>query len=72
MSYIEEKYKNKINEIFRKELPQWEEYLLELFTKKSITIGDNVAKTCSEVNKNVNLILKKYYPEINEILLRFA
>lgn len=67
MSYIEEKYKNKINEIFRKELPQWEEYLLELFTKKSITIGDNVAKTCSEVNKNVNLILKKYYPEINEI-----
>jgi len=67
MSYIEEKYKDKINEIFRKELPQWEEYLLELFTKKSITISDNVAKTCSEVNKNVNLILKKYYPEINEL-----
>ena len=67
MSYIEEKYKDKINEIFRKELPQWEEYLLELFNKKSITIGDNVAKTCSEVNKNVNLILKKYYPEINEL-----
>ena len=67
MSYIEEKYKDKINEIFRKELPQWEEYLLELFNKKSITISDNVAKTCSEVNKNVNLILKKYYPEINEL-----
>lgn len=67
MSYIEEKYKDKINEIFRKELPQWEEYLLELFRKKSITISDNVAKVCAEVNKNVNLILKKYYPEINEI-----
>ncbi len=67
MSYIEEKYKDKINEIFRNELPQWEEYLLELFTKKSITISDNVAKTCSEVNKNVNLILKKYYPEITEL-----
>ena len=67
MSYIEEKYKDKINEIFRKELPQWEEYLLELFNKKSITISDNVAKTCSEVNKNVNTILKKYYPEINEL-----
>ncbi|MHA1257206.1 MAG: hypothetical protein ACTSPS_16570 [Promethearchaeota archaeon] len=67
MSYIEEKYKDKINEIFRKELPQWEEYLLELFNKKSITISDNVAKTCAEVNKNVNLILKKYYPEINEL-----
>ena len=67
MSYIEEKYKDKINEIFRKELPQWEEYLLELFNKKSITIGDNVAKACAEVNKNVNLILKKYYPEINEL-----
>ena len=67
MSYIEEKYKDKINEIFRKELPQWEEYLLELFNKKSITISDNVAKTCAEVNKNINLILKKFYPEINEI-----
>ena len=67
MSYIEKKYLDKISEIFRKELPQWEEYLLELFNKKSITISDNVAKACAEVNKNVNLILKKYYPEINEI-----
>jgi len=67
MSYIEKKYLDKINEIFRKDLPQWEEYLLELFNKKSITISDNVAKTCAEVNKNINLILKKYYPEINEI-----
>jgi len=67
MSYIEKKYLDKIREIFRKELPQWEDYLLELFRKKSITISDNVAKVCAEVNKNVNLILKKYYPEINEI-----
>ena len=67
MSYIEEKYLDKINKIFEQELPQWEEYLLELFNKKSITISDNVAKTCAEVNKNINLILKKYYPEINEI-----
>lgn len=67
MSYIEKKYLDKISEIFRKELPQWEEYLLELFNKKSITISDNVAKACAEVNKNVNLILKKYYPEINKI-----
>jgi hypothetical protein len=67
LSYIKKKYLEKINEIFGKELPQWEEYLLELFDKKSITISDNVAKACAEVNKNVNLILKKYYPEINEI-----
>lgn len=67
MSYIEKKYLDRISDIFRKELPQWEEYLLELFRKKSITISDNVAKVCAEVNKNINLILKKYYPEINEI-----
>lgn len=67
MSYIEKKYLDKISEIFRKELPQWEDYLLELFNKKSINISDNVAKACAEVNKNINLILKKYYSEINEL-----
>jgi len=41
MSYIEKKYLEKINEIFRKELPQWEEYLLELFNKKSTKLMIN-------------------------------
>ena len=67
MSYIEKKFLSKINEIFEDELPQWEGYLLELLEKKSIKIADNVAKVCADFNKNINLILKKYYPEIKEM-----
>ncbi|MFX1260203.1 MAG: hypothetical protein ACFFAN_20320, partial [Promethearchaeota archaeon] len=65
MSYIEKKYLNKIKEIFEKELPPLEEYLIELLNKKSIKVIDNVAKVCADFNKNINLILKKYYPEIS-------
>ncbi|MFX1393131.1 MAG: hypothetical protein ACFFAH_06095 [Promethearchaeota archaeon] len=67
MSYIEKKYLNKINEIFEEELPQWEEYLLELLNKRSIAVVDNVAKVCADFNKNINLILKQYYPEIKNM-----
>ena len=67
MSYIEKKYLNKINEIFEEELPQWEEYLLELLNKRSIAVVDNIAKVCADFNKNINLILKQYYPEIKNM-----
>ena len=67
MSYIEKKYLNKINEIFNGELPQWEEYLLELLNKKSLKAIDDIAKICSDFNKNINLILKQYYPEIKDM-----
>lgn len=67
MSYIEKKYLNKINEIFKEELPQWEEYLLELLNKRSVAVADNIAKVCADFNKNINLILKQYYPEIKDM-----
>ncbi|MFX0186625.1 MAG: hypothetical protein ACFE8A_02695 [Candidatus Hodarchaeota archaeon] len=67
MSYIEKKYLNKINEIFKEELPQWEGYLLELLNKRSIAVVDNIAKVCADFNKNINLILKQYYPEIKDM-----
>jgi len=67
MSYIEKKYLDKINAIFNEELPQWETYLLELLNKKSIKIVDDIAKVCADFNKSINLILKKYYPEIKDM-----
>ncbi len=67
MSYIEKKYLNKINELFETELPQWEDYLLELLNKRSIKIADNTAKVCAELNKNVNIILRQYYPKIKDM-----
>ena len=67
MSYIEKKYLDKINEIFNGEFPQWEEYLLELLNKKSLKAIDDIAKVCSDFNKNINLILKQYYPEIKDM-----
>ena len=67
MSYIEEKYRAKIYDIFNEELPQWEEYLLELLNKKSLKAIDDIAKVCSDFNKNINLILKQYYPEIKDM-----
>jgi hypothetical protein len=66
MSYIEKKYNNKISEVFD-ELAKIEQDILELFTFKSIENSDKIAKFCALSNRNVNLILKKYYPEIKEI-----
>ena len=67
MSFIEKKYLSKINEIFNERLPQWEEYLLELLNKKSLKAIDDIAKVCADFNKNINLILKQYYPEIKDM-----
>ncbi len=66
MSYIENKYHQKIHEIF-KELPEKEGDLLELLNKKSLTISDDIAKLCAHFNKNINQILKKFYPEIKNM-----
>lgn len=66
MSYIEKKYNAKISEVFD-ELAKIEQDILKLFTYKSIKYSDKVAKLCALSTKNINLILKKYYPEIKQI-----
>jgi len=66
MSYIEKKYKNKIHEIFG-ELPSLENHLIELLEKNSVKVVDEVAQVCARFTKNINLILRKYYPEIKEM-----
>ncbi|MFX0000569.1 MAG: hypothetical protein ACFE9Q_10015 [Candidatus Hodarchaeota archaeon] len=66
MSYIEKKYKEKIFEIFE-ELPTLENQLIELLERNSVKVVDEVAQVCAKFNKNINLILKKYYPEIKEL-----
>ncbi len=66
MSYIEKKYRNKITEVFN-DLSAIEQDILRLFTIKSIEFSDKIAKLCALCTKKVNLILKKYYPEIKQI-----
>jgi len=66
MSYIEKKYRNKITEVFD-DLSTIEQDILRLLTHKSIKFSDKIAKLCALCTKNVNLILKKYYPEIKQI-----
>jgi len=66
MSYIEKKYKQKITDVFG-ELPSLEEDLINLLDKNSIAVIDDIAIICAQFNKKINLILKKYYPEIKEI-----
>jgi len=66
MSYIEKKYNSKISEVFD-ELGSIEQDILRLFAYKSIKHSDKVAKLCALSNKCINLILKKYYPEIKQI-----
>ena len=66
MSYIEKKYRNKITEIFD-DLSAIEQDILRLLTNKSIQFSDKIAKLCALCTKNINLILKKYYPEIKRI-----
>ncbi|MBD3253848.1 MAG: hypothetical protein GF383_02090, partial [Candidatus Lokiarchaeota archaeon] len=66
MSYIEEKYYDKILKTFEG-LTGLQDKLVEIFEEKSIKRAEEIAKHCSQVNKKVNLILKKFYPEIKEI-----
>ncbi|MHA1241067.1 MAG: hypothetical protein ACTSQU_09775 [Promethearchaeota archaeon] len=66
MSYIEKKYNNKITEVFD-DLSAIEQDILQLLTHKSIAFSDKIAKLCALCTKKVNLILKKYYPEIKQI-----
>jgi hypothetical protein len=66
MSYIEKKYNTKILELFD-ELTELEQDILELFAFKSIEYSDKVAKLCALSTNKINLILKKYYPEIRQI-----
>ncbi|MFX1411753.1 MAG: hypothetical protein ACFFA6_15490, partial [Promethearchaeota archaeon] len=66
MSYIEKKYREKIHQIFE-ELPALEKSLIIALNKKSVKNIDEIAKLCADFNKNINLILKKYYPEIKEM-----
>jgi hypothetical protein len=66
MSYIEKKYYSKINEVFES-LSILDNSLLNQLSKKSVKNINEVAKLCAEFNHNVNIILKKYYPEIKEM-----
>jgi len=66
MSYIEKKYKNKISEIFTN-LKEIDNDVLELLNHKSIQYTDKIAKLCALCNKQINLILKIYYPEIKSL-----
>ncbi|TXT61468.1 MAG: hypothetical protein BAJALOKI2v1_30089 [Promethearchaeota archaeon] len=66
MSYIEEKYYDKIFETFEG-LTSVQEELIEIFKEKSIKRSEEIAKYCSKTNKDINLILKKFYPEIKDL-----
>ncbi len=66
MSYIEKKYNRKINEIFE-DLPSLESYLIKLLNRNSVKVIDEIASVCAKFNRSINLILKKYYPEIKEM-----
>ncbi|MFX0083015.1 MAG: hypothetical protein ACFE94_14795 [Candidatus Hodarchaeota archaeon] len=66
MSYIEKKYSTKIKEVFE-QLSILDDSLLIQLTKKSVKNINEIAKLCAAFNQNINLILKKYYPEIKEM-----
>jgi hypothetical protein len=66
MSYIEKKYKNNIFEIFS-ELSNFEKDILNLLHHRSIIYADKIAKLCGLCTKKINVILKKYYPEIKSL-----
>ena len=63
MSYIEKKYNTKIKEVFD-QLSSLDSSLLIQLKKKSVKNINEIAKLCADFNHNINLILKKYYPEI--------
>jgi hypothetical protein len=66
MSNIEKKYREEITLLFN-DLSSVEKDILKTLEKESLKESDFIAKLCSEVNKKIDLILKKYYPEIIEI-----
>jgi len=66
MSYIEKKYLDNIKGIFD-QLTEFDKKVLGLINQKSIKHGDEVAKICADVNKKINTILGKYYPEIKDM-----
>ncbi|MFX1280979.1 MAG: hypothetical protein ACFFA3_16625 [Promethearchaeota archaeon] len=66
MSYIEKKYTTKIKEVFD-QLSSLDISLLIQLKKKSVKDINEIAKLCADFNHNINLILKKYYPEIKEM-----
>jgi hypothetical protein len=66
MSYIEKKYGTKIKETFTKQIELEKALLIEL-KRKSVKNINEIAQLCAKFNHNVNLILKKYYPEIKEL-----
>ncbi|MHA1913208.1 MAG: hypothetical protein ACW986_02925 [Promethearchaeota archaeon] len=66
MSYIEKKYNLKIREIFQT-LSNLDISLYDQLNKKSVKNVTEIAKLCAEFNHNINVILKKYYPEITEM-----
>ncbi len=66
MSYIEKKFKNEITLVFE-ELSSMEKGLMELLKEKSLQKVEEIAKVCSELVKKINLILKKFYPEIKDM-----
>jgi hypothetical protein len=63
MSYIEKKYYTKIQEIFES-LLILEKSLLDQLEKRSVKNINEIAKLCANFNHSINLVLKKYYPEI--------
>lgn len=66
MSYIERKYRKKIFEIFD-DLKESDHTLLDLIKQKSMNKADEISTELATVNKNLNLILGKYYPEIKDL-----
>ncbi|MHA2391279.1 MAG: hypothetical protein ACXAEX_04865 [Promethearchaeota archaeon] len=63
MSYIEKKYNQKIKEVFES-LSTLDSSLLNQLNKKSVKNINEIAKLCADFNHQINLILKRYYPEI--------
>ncbi|MHA1884413.1 MAG: hypothetical protein ACXADU_13260 [Promethearchaeota archaeon] len=66
MSYIEKKYNLKIREIFQT-LSTLDSSLFDQLNKKSVKNVTEIAKLCAEFNHNINIILKRYYPEIKDM-----
>lgn len=71
MSYIEKKYSNKIKETFKAQSDLETALLIEL-NRKSVKNINEIAKLCANFNHNINIILKKYYPEIKEMKEKLA
>jgi hypothetical protein len=66
MSYIEKKYYIKIREIFE-QLTILDDSLLDQLNKRSVKKINEIAKLCAHFNHYVNVILKRYYPEIKNM-----